>query len=386
MNKPIKDIYLSILNGIREHTLKPGEKLPKEVELAKKFNTNRMNAHRALKCLEEEGLVHSKKRVGTFISNEIDERHVFNLVKNFSKKVMVMCSPNPYKVHWDNSSFTALEKRLHPEGYDITYCNIPASRERSDLKAILDEIEKGGYGALVVFPDTGDDSFLKENHDLLDILTVPLYMLNRAGDTSPYANASEVSMDPLGEGIQVGRTLKESGCKNVLFFDIESSSHFWSNMRYSGVTFGLKGDYKNSEILRLSHVEDISNVTNFINTKIKGTDQKWTIVAVNHILASNFIDIAKSQGLTVPNDFQLITFDDSPSYLAYNLTTMAQPVREVGELFANMILDKGWISKYRGKVSIKISSNLVIRKTFVPGGENYNFHFKINEESLLLTK
>ena len=64
-------LYLSVKNeivdSIAKGEFKPGDKLPSEYELSKKFGVSRMTLRESLRALEEEGLVARKQGVGTFI-------------------------------------------------------------------------------------------------------------------------------------------------------------------------------------------------------------------------------------------------------------------------------------------------------------------------------
>jgi hypothetical protein len=43
---------------------------------------------------------------------------------------------------------------------------------------------------------------------------------------------------------------------------------------------------------------------------------------------------------------------------------MGVPMQKIGEVFGKLICDKSWLEEFRGKVSIKVNSELVPRKTF----------------------
>lgn len=64
-------LYLSvkdeIMDSIARGELKPGDKLPSEYELAKKYGVSRMTLRESLRALEEEGLLARKQGVGTFV-------------------------------------------------------------------------------------------------------------------------------------------------------------------------------------------------------------------------------------------------------------------------------------------------------------------------------
>lgn len=365
MNKIIFEVYNSLLREISSGKIKAGSLLPKETELAVQFKTNRMNAHRAVKELEKCGLIYRKKHSGTFLRKNIDRRELEKLVKASNRSVYVLYSMKPHYIHWNETSFKALETQLASSGYSVTYRNIPSKGTRKNYISLLNEISENGASALVIFPDMDDTDFLKNNSDLLLDFEMPVFMLNRSGEHLPFDMVSFVSMDPFGDGITVGRFLKKNGCRNILMINEVSGKAFWDLKRYEGLDLGLRQGSNNS-VIKLENIftspenafEDVQKMKHLVND--------MAIVAVNNEYAAKFIDAAKKNGLKIPEDYRLITFDDNPMYRSYNLTSMAAPMKEFGEVLGKMISEESWINSFKGKVSVKLPGRLIIRDTFQP--------------------
>jgi DNA-binding LacI/PurR family transcriptional regulator len=96
---------------------------------------------------------------------------------------------------------------------------------------------------------------------------------------------------------------------------------------------------------------------------IKQERGKITVVALNNEFAAKLIDKCVLAELRIPEDYQLIAFDDNPLYRSYNLTSLGFPMEEVGKVFGRMICDKSLLQDYRGKVSVKLNSKLIKRET-----------------------
>lgn len=62
-----RDIRTKITNGI----YKTDEKLPKQTELAKKYNTSRVTIQKALDLLHIEGIIEGRKGIGTFVKGPL---------------------------------------------------------------------------------------------------------------------------------------------------------------------------------------------------------------------------------------------------------------------------------------------------------------------------
>lgn len=70
VNRP-SSLYITVKNEIEglitRGNFNPGDKLPSEYDLAKKYRVSRMTVREALRALEEEGIVARKQGVGTFV-------------------------------------------------------------------------------------------------------------------------------------------------------------------------------------------------------------------------------------------------------------------------------------------------------------------------------
>ena len=86
------EVVSQVKEEIKKGNLKSGEKLPSEQEMAKMFNVSRSTIREALTILRVEGIVETKKGVGTIIlgidneSNRINENFFNYLVKKYDLK------------------------------------------------------------------------------------------------------------------------------------------------------------------------------------------------------------------------------------------------------------------------------------------------------------
>lgn len=368
MNNDIRKIYKGLLEDLENGILIPDGPVPKEVELAKRFSTTRMNAQRAVCLLADQQFVVRKKRAGTRVVGLLDREKLSVQLKRVNRSIFVLYSTTPHWIHWNESSFTAFEQAVNPEGYTVTYRNIPIGGGREKYQKLLSDISEEGASALVIFPDSEDFTFLLENGDLLLDFRMPVYMLNRSGETVALDMVSYVSTDPFGDGVTVGRLLKKNNCRNIVMISSKIPM-FWAQKRYEGLVLGLRGINHSEKVdcpqILLYTTEQESELKKLFG-KVFEEYKSPVIVAVNNVYAACFAETAKALGYTAPEDYTLIAFDDNPLYRSYNFTSMAIPVREIGEVFGRMICDKSWLSSYRGRISIRLNSKLIVRDTFQP--------------------
>lgn len=364
MNEKIREIYSAMAEMISAGKMNAGTPLPKEIELAEKFKTTRMNAHRAIKELEKNGFVYRKKHVGTFISKNFDSQDLRKAIKKANRNVYVLCSTKPNWIHWNEFSYSALEQKLLKKNFTVTYKNIPQTNSRESYIEILNEMSQKQASALIIFPDMTDADFLSANKDLLLDLEIPILMLNRSGEAMAFDMVSFVSLDPFGDGVYIGELLRKNKRGNVLMLNEGSGTAFWGVKRYEGVELGLRHGNAAEFTLRNINVKE-DGFAAFAD-ELRKSSGKVTVVAVNNYYAARLMDTAKEKGLSIPRDFELIAFDDNPSYRTYNITSMSAPMKEIGELFARFVCEDSWINAYRGKISIKLPGKLVVRETFTP--------------------
>ncbi|MEU9775749.1 GntR family transcriptional regulator [Streptomyces sp. NPDC047968] len=107
---------------ILEGTLRPGEKLPPERELAKQFDVSRPSLREAIQRLEAKGLLLRRQGGGTFVQT--------NLWQSFSDPLAELLADHP------ESQFDLLETRHALEGIAAYYAALRGTDE--DLARIRD--------------------------------------------------------------------------------------------------------------------------------------------------------------------------------------------------------------------------------------------------------
>ncbi len=90
------------------------------------------------------------------------------------------------------------------------------------------------------------------------------------------------------------------------------------------------------------------------------------IFAANDITAESTIAAAQSLGLAVPGDVSVVGFDDIPEAALCDppLTTVRQPLREMGEAAMEMLLDL--LGGLDGSTHVRLPVELVIRESCAP--------------------
>lgn len=119
---------------ILEGSLHPGEKLPPERELAKRFDVSRPSLREAIQRLEAKGLLLRRQGGGTFVQS--------NLWQSFSDPLAELLADHP------ESQFDLLETRHALEGIAAYYAALRGTDEDlqriRECQLVIDAIQKAG--------------------------------------------------------------------------------------------------------------------------------------------------------------------------------------------------------------------------------------------------
>lgn len=91
------------------------------------------------------------------------------------------------------------------------------------------------------------------------------------------------------------------------------------------------------------------------------------LFAASDVMALETIDLAKKEGLSVPEDLSVIGFDDNPiaMYSSVGLTTVRQPIVEMGQLGLET-LNQIAQSKVKQPIKTVLPAKLVLRESCAP--------------------
>lgn len=79
-------IKQSISDGVRDGSLKPGDRVPSEAELVEKFDVSRMTANRALRELQSAGVIVRRAGSGSFIAEPKPIGHMIE-IRNIAEEI-----------------------------------------------------------------------------------------------------------------------------------------------------------------------------------------------------------------------------------------------------------------------------------------------------------
>lgn len=365
----------TIKNLIQRHLLEKiaggeflvGDKLPTENELAQHFATNRMNAHRAVKSLEELGIVKRNKRQGTFVIRKLTEPQVINGPIGQNKRVQALMSKcDVDHININDLAFFEVELRLARRGMTMEQAYLPESLDRKSLEELLRSRSKQCPDCLILFPKATDSDCLMDNSDLIYRYYRRNVFVFEKGSRPPAEWLFNViGPDPFSEGILVCEYLAAKDLRNVVFLHIETGERnkHWLSERLRGLRFAMRTETNwKFDVWKIRHEGFAETFLQMLekspghNVFLTGNDEQasWAMNALG------------SFGLRVLEDFSIISFDNNPAYRHLNLTTVAPPLIEIGRILGRLI-DEGFYSDYEIETTmhLKVASKIIERGSCV---------------------
>jgi DNA-binding LacI/PurR family transcriptional regulator len=102
---------------------------------------------------------------------------------------------------------------------------------------------------------------------------------------------------------------------------------------------------------------------------LMGRPKPTAIIAANDLMALGVISVAKEHGLDVGRDLSIAGFDDIPTAEAIGLTTLHQPIYDIGHHLSKM-LAMVIAGQKLGSQQVLLKPELVIRSSVAPPATN----------------
>jgi len=318
---------------IRAGKLKPGDKLPSEATLVKKFSTSRITVGRALRELQHLGLVYRVAGSGTFVrprEETIDRALLFGLVipdvgeteifEPICKGIAEAPQASDHALLWGHSHGQESSKAEQARELCRQYITRKVSGVFFAPLEFEAEAEKTNRAILAAF----------HNAD------IPVVLLDhRPGNSSEGKRHDLVGINNRQAGYIATEHLIRLGCTRIGFLGYHGSASTVS-ARAAGYEAAL-AEFGLPSIERYvaASAESLEPNTNE-SPGIEG----W--VCVNDRVAGQLMHNLLGVGMRVPQDVRIVGIDDAgyASLLPVPLTTVRQPCGIIGEAALATMLDR----------------------------------------------
>lgn len=340
-----------IIETIKSMELKPGEKMYSENELAERFAISRHTVRQAIGDLVSEGWLYRVQGKGTFVDRKPDER------TGRTKTIGVVTT------YLNDYIFPAIIRGidgvLSVNGYNII---LGCTYNQHDKERLcLENFANQHVDGLIIEPTKS--ALPNPNLDLYREFTVSgipiLFIHGRYKDLE----CSYIVEDDVQAGYMATKHLSELGHSKIggIFKMDDIQGHYrFSGFQKAHLEAGL--GFTDSNVLWYNTEDAELKLKKSESAQLAGILADCTaVVCYNDQIAVKVMDAVRENGLNVPDDISLVSFDDSQLAVAseVKLTTVAHPKEKLGEEAANAIIKM--IGRSRKNYDITMKPELIVR-------------------------
>ncbi|MBE5944637.1 MAG: LacI family transcriptional regulator [Lachnospiraceae bacterium] len=233
----------------------------------------------------------------------------------------------------ENPFFTQLasviEKTADEYGYRLLLCNTGNMVEKE--KTMIQMLTSMNADGIIITTSN------EEVKPLVDACNIPIVITDRR--LEKVMSCDYVHCDHYEGGKLATKHLVECGCKNIVCLrgpqDVSSAKARYEGYRYVCKELHIKEQFMDCDY----DFEQGLIVTEKLLEQFKDVDG---IIACNDMVAISVYKVLHKRGIKVPDQVQLIGFDDVQlaRLLTPELTTIAQPIDDIGKKAAELIINK----------------------------------------------
>lgn len=360
VNLPTLPLYQQIANAI-EHQVEVGrfaanEKIYSIREMCEQFGVGDVTAKRAVKRLTDRGVVHTVAGSGIYVSSPREEGDQPTRRANSAGLIMIDTHPRTiFQYEMD-----LIQQELQRAGHPMVYMCVDGPEE---LPAAIKHMGTADVGCLIVFPPHGP-SHGESREQIIEHLprsSYPMLVLETVNDLHGYVAANIENSSAL-----LADHFYELGHRNLCLV---------SAFKPKVAGFKRAIDRLNDPTLHLDHIPgsiDSQHRMGKLARQMLDLSPRPTAVAVcNDRMAEVFIDACIEEGLDVPGEISIATYDDHPklSQLAsVAVTTVRHPSLEISQEVGRWAHDRLIGRRNPGKAFRRqITGSLIVRDSTGPG-------------------
>lgn len=351
-----KPKYFTLMEELKEKIIsgriQPGEKLPSENQFTVQYSLSRHTVRKALSLLEQEGYIEACHGKGTFCSEKM--RHM----KKSRNIAVVTTYISDYIFP---RLIQGMDNVLSEQGYSIILKNTGNSRQKE--AKCLEELFQKDIDGLIIEPSKSQLSCRHPGlYENLEKYQIPYIFIQ--GIYTEMKDKPHILMDDARGGYLVTKYLLEQGHRRITgFFKADDIQGI---QRHKGYVRALQeaGIPYDPDLVVWFHTEDRrSKPSMMVKEMVKTGSLPHGIVCYNDQIAVQVIESLEDCGFQVPKDISVTGYDNSLyAQRGTGITTIAHPQERLGEMAAELILEKiNGVSEEDSKVERLIQPELIVR-------------------------
>ena len=325
------------------------EKIPTEVELVKLSGLSRATVRQALRNLEQGGYIVRKKRVGSFVLKiEKDTKNIPTV------GILIPDIRSGYAPILARGA----EDEATKNNISLILCN--TDDLLSQAKYHIDRLINLKVSGVIYVPVAASD---KDNLQIIKKLkrkNIPVVLADRGIQDS---EIDIVTTNNFEGSRQIAQHLINEGHERIAF--LSNKLYSTERLRYDGFISKMKEANINQDPAITILDKGAFNVNRYLTHvhKILKNKKKFTAVYAGHDrIALLFYSAATNMGLSVPEDFSLVGYDNMP-LTTISLTTMHQPIYEMGQESVRLIIAR--INNENSNIKNIILNSTLIKRSSV---------------------
>ncbi len=352
--------YRLIADALRQSVLageyRAGSKLPSETDLVRRFEVSRMTIVKAIKELQQEGLVTRRVGSGTYVTARTSQSsRMFGLLipelgqtEIFEPICQGMASyrgTDRHSLLWGNT-----DGESHPK---------EQAAEELCQQYIAQQVSGVFFAPLELSPVK--DEVNRRIVSALDKAGIPVVLLDRCVEHYPARSQYDlVGIDNRRTGYAVTMHLVKAGVGRIAFlgkrFSASTVDARIAGYREALIAAGMRGQ---EDLVTRGDPSDVDLIR-----KILDAQRPEAFVCANDHTAANLMQSLGRLGYRVPEDIRIVGVDDVKyaSLLSIPLTTMHQPCVELGRVAMSAMLSRLENPEFPAR-DILLSSRLVVRRS-----------------------
>lgn len=345
------EIFQWVKQQIETGKLKPGEKMYSEKELADLFSVSRQTVRHAISKLEYENIVERKQGSGTYIQGRENKKAGNMQIAVVTTYVDEYIFPRIIQ---------EIQQTIAAEGYvmQMMFTNNSVEKEREILKGLLNAADVDG-----IIIEATKSALPNPNISLYETIAergIPLVFLN---SYYPGIPVPHVALNDRMAGKLASQYLISKGHRNI--GGVFKSDDGQGLLRYIGYVEALLEaglSIRESHIIWVS-TEDMKRMKQEESRYLERINGNTAYVCYNDKVAGELMDIYALHNIRVPEDVSIVGIDDADiaKQTRVPLTTMRNPVRDLGRTAASVLLER--IKGAEGEMGHELMPVLIERES-----------------------
>jgi len=319
-----RQVHDELLAAIKSGEYAPGDRLPSEIELGRRYDTSRITIAKAVNELQKQGFVSRRAGSGTHVLPHASSKgHLFGLlIPDLGRTEIfepichgMMRSPvaKQHSLLWGHAVGSVAEQEHEAEQLCYQY--------------IAQKVSGVFFAPLELTPRK--DIVNRRIVSALERARIPVVLLDRC--LAPYPERSSydmVGIDNQRSGFMIANHLMKFGCSRIAFFalpfsapTVDARAAGWRNAHFSkGIALDARMEW---------HGDPEDAV--FIKRILKESDPQ-AIMCANDATAARLMHTLQAIGVGVPEEIRITGIDDVKyaAMLPVPLTTQHQDCADIG--------------------------------------------------------